>query len=36
MNLNILNLWDQDTTIGRQTTLTNYSVYGFGSTNGVP
>jgi hypothetical protein len=36
MNLNILNLWDQDTTIGRQTTLTNYGIYGFGSINGVP
>lgn len=35
VNLNIINLWDQDTTIGRQTTLTNYSIYGFGSTNGV-
>lgn len=34
MNLNIINLWDQDTVIGRQTTLTNFSVYGFGSSLG--
>ena len=35
MNLNIINLLDQDTTIGRQTTLSNYGVYGFGTLNGV-
>ena len=34
VNLNIINLWDQDTVIGRYTTASNLSLYGFGASLG--